>query len=275
MEREGQVGRDVVIRCENVGKTFGNGDNKNEVIRDFTLDIYANEFIVLFGPAQCGKTTLLKMIAGLETVSSGKIQVSGRDVAGPQTELGMVYQSVSLFPWLTVMGNVEFGPEMRGMDKAQRRKKAQHYIDLVGLQGFEDAYPIKLSGGMKQRVGIARAYCNDPSVILMDEPFGALDAQTRYMMEEEIERICSQDKRTVLFVTNNIEEAVYLADRIILVSPSPSAIVEEYVVELPRPRDLISEEFLELRKVITAKLDEGSGYLEEKMYKTEKPEVAG
>ena len=212
--------------------------------------------MVVFGPAQCGKTTLLKMIAGLESISQGAVYIGGKQVDSPQTELGMVYQSVALFPWLTVMENVEFGLKMRNIPKKKRQERAQYFIDLVGLQGFENSFPVKLSGGMKQRVGIARAYCTDPEVILLDEPFGALDAQTRYMMEEEIERICSQERRTVVFVTNNVEEAVYLADRIIMMSPSPSVLVDEFIIDLPRPRNLISDEFLRWRKTITERLEE-------------------
>ena len=153
------------------------------------------------------------------------------------------------------MGNVEYGLRIKGVNKKDRRKVAQKYIDLVGLQGFENSFPVQLSGGMKQRVGIARAYCNEPEVMLMDEPFGALDAQTRYMMQEELQRIWSTEKRTVIFVTNNIEEALYLADRIIVLTNCPATVKKEYVIDMPRPRNLVSEEFLALRKEITGILD--------------------
>lgn len=158
-------------------------------------------------------------------------------------------------PWKTVMGNVEIGPKFRGVAKAERREKAKKFIDLVGLAGFEKAYPAQLSGGMKQRVGIARAYTNDPEILIMDEPFGALDAQTRYAMEEEVAKIWQQQKRTVIFVTNNIEEACYLGDRIILFSNRPAKIKEIYVNDLPRPRDMISDEFLKLRTAISDNTD--------------------
>ena len=167
----------------------------------------------------------------------------------------MVFQNIALFPWMTTMGNVEYGLKIRGVKKAQRRAAAQKYIDLVGLSGFEDSFPVQLSGGMKQRVGIARAYCNEPEVMLMDEPFGALDAQTRYLMQEELQRIWSAEKRTVIFVTNNIEEALYLADRIIVLTNCPATIKKEYIIDLPRPRNLVSEEFLALRREITSILD--------------------
>ena len=153
------------------------------------------------------------------------------------------------------MGNVEYGPKIRGISKTERRKKAQYYIELVGLKGFENSYPVQLSGGMKQRVGIARAYCNEPEVLLMDEPFGALDAQTRYLMQEELEKIWQKEKRTVVFVTNNIEEALYLADRIIVMSNCPSRIKAEYRIDLPRPRNYVDSEFLKLRKEITSIVD--------------------
>jgi NitT/TauT family transport system ATP-binding protein/sulfonate transport system ATP-binding protein len=150
------------------------------------------------------------------------------------------------------MGNVEFGPKVRGISKAERRKQAQYYIDLVGLNGFENHFPSMLSGGMCQRVGIARAYCNDPQIILMDEPFGHLDAQTRYMMEEEVEKIWAKEKRTIIFVTNNIEEALYLADRIVILSTCPATIQKEYALDMRRPRNMVSPEFLGLREEISA-----------------------
>jgi len=247
--------KNIMIKCENVGKVFETASDFNNVVEGFNLEVYENEFVVLFGPGQCGKTTILNLIAGLEPVTEGKIVVSGEEVMGPSPKRGMVYQKTSLFPWFTVMKNVEFGPKMMGVKKKIRREKAQYYIDLVGLTGFENHFPIKLSGGMQQRVGIARAYCNDPEIICMDEPFGHLDAQTRYLMEEEVERICGRERRTVLFVTNNIEEAIYLADRIVLLCNCPTKVVREYEVNLPRPRDHVHPEFLALREEITNAMD--------------------
>jgi NitT/TauT family transport system ATP-binding protein/sulfonate transport system ATP-binding protein len=223
-----------------------------KVLEKINLDIRKNEFLVLFGAGQCGKTTLLKMIAGLESITEGAIIIDGTPLKGFDPKVGMVYQTTSLFPWLSVMGNVEFGPKARGISKKERQKKAQYYIDLVGLKGFEKHFPSMLSGGMCQRVGIARAYCNDPEIILMDEPFGHLDAQTRYMMEEEVEKIWDKEKRTVVFVTNNIEEALYLADRIIILTECPATIAKEYTIDLQRPRNLVSPEFLKLREEISA-----------------------
>ena len=176
--------------------------------------------------------------------------MDGKTVTAPGPDRGVVYQTTALFPFCTVMGNVEFGPKSRGIPKKQRRDRAQYFIDLVGLQGFEKSFPNRLSGGMRQRVGIARAYANDPKVMLMDEPFGHLDAQTRYMMEAELEKIWQKEKRTVVFVTNNSEEAVYLADRNIILTNTPTHIRQEVRVDLPRPRKYSDPEFLKIRREI-------------------------
>lgn len=251
-----ETGYDCTVRCDHVSKFFSAAnDRKNNVLDDISLKIQENEFVVVFGPGQCGKTTLLNIIAGLENPSGGNAFFKEQKIQGPGKERGMVYQTIALFPWLTVVGNVEFGLKMTGMKKKARREKAQHYIDLVGLKGFEKHYPVKLSGGMRQRVGIARAYCNSPELILMDEPFGHLDAQTRYLMEEEIGKIWSKEKKTVLFVTNNIEEAVFLADRILLLSNCPTRIKKEYIIDLPRPRSYTSEGFLKIRQEISQEMD--------------------
>ena len=251
MEPTGQVNGQPAIRCTGLNKRFITEKTELEVLQSISLDVYPNEFVVLLGPGQCGKTTLVNLIAGLEEKTSGSVEVNSKQVKGPDPERGVVYQRTALFPWFTVMGNVAFGPRMKGVPRAERTKKAQHYIDLVGLTGFEKSFPSQLSGGMRQRVGIARAYCNDPAVLLMDEPFGHLDAQTRYQMQEEVERIWSAERRTVIFVTNNIEEAIYLADRIIVLTNCPTCIKQEFKVELPRPRNYVSPEFLALRRQIT------------------------
>lgn len=253
MEQERKI--NTIIDCVHVGKTFKTPEGEHEVIRDLNFSAKENEFLVLFGPGQCGKTTIINLIAGFENVTEGEVLAKGKKVDRPDVSRGVVFQSISLFPWMTTMGNVEYGLKIKGVKKEERRKAAQKYIDLVGLQGFENSFPVQLSGGMKQRVGIARAYCNEPEVMLMDEPFGALDAQTRYMMQEELQRIWSTEKRTVIFVTNNIEEAIYLADRIIVLTNCPATVKKEYVIDLPRPRNLVSEEFLALRKEITSILD--------------------
>ena len=253
MERTGQV--TPVIQCKNICKTFTTKDNSLEVLRDFNLDVKENEFVVLLGPGQCGKTTLMNIIAGIQSASSGEVLFEGEPITKPNPKLGVVYQTTGLFPWFTVMKNVDFGPRMKHMSKAEREKKAQHFIDLVGLTGFENAYPIKLSGGMRQRVGIARAYCNDPKVLLMDEPFGHLDAQTRYSMQDAIQDIWSKEKRTVIFITNNIEEAVFLADRIVLLTNCPTNVKREVIVDLPRPRNYVSKDFLRIREEISREFE--------------------
>lgn len=220
-----------------------------------SFDVNDGEFLVILGPGRCGKTVLLNIIAGLEQQTEGKVVYNGREWKGVNPEISMVFQKLALMPFKTVMENVELGLKFRGMSKGQRREIAQHYIELVGLKGFEKSYPTQLSGGMKQRVGIARAYAADPKLLIMDEPFGQLDAQTRYQMQEEILRIWEKEKRTVIFVTNNIEEACYLGDRIILLSDCPATVKEVYPISIPRPRDMVSGEFLKLRTVISDNTD--------------------
>ena len=245
-----------IISIKNVKKTFNTGNECFEVIKKLDLEVKENEFLVLFGHGQVGKSTILNIIAGLELPTEGTVIVNEKKVEAPDPDRGMVYQTIALFPWLTVLGNVAFGPRMRGIKKSEYIKKAKYFIKLVGLEGFENHYPIQISGGMKQRVGIARAYCNDPSVLLMDEPFGHLDAQTRYMMQEEIERIWEKEMRTVVFVTNNIEEAIYLADGLVILNSCPTSVKTEYLVDLPRPRDYIDPKFLKIRQEITDIMDE-------------------
>lgn len=222
---------------------------------DVSLEVRDCEFLVILGPGRCGKTVLLNMIAGLEKPVEGRIRLDGEEIDGSDERIGMVFQKRALMPWKTVMENVEFGLKIKGVPKAQRREAAQKYIDLVGLQGFEKSYPNELSGGMKQRVSIARAYTNNPQILLMDEPFGALDAQTRYAMEEEVQRIWQTEKRTVVFVTNNIEEAIYLADRIVLLSKCPAHVKAVFDIHLPRPRNTVDPEFLRIRKEISESTD--------------------
>jgi ABC-type nitrate/sulfonate/bicarbonate transport system ATPase subunit len=241
------------IQCRNITKVFiQKGKQRVHVLEDISLEVRDKEFLVILGPGQSGKSTLLRIIAGLETPSEGSILLDGETVAGPGPDRGIVFQSYMLFGWKTVMGNVELGPQLNGIAKEERRRIAQRYIDLVGLNGFEKHYPHQLSGGMKQRVGIARAYANNPKVMLLDEPFGQLDAQTRYFMEKETVRIWETEKRTVLFVTNNIDEAIFLGDRIIsLRGKLPGRMHQVYNVHLPRPREHTDMEFLKLRHDIT------------------------
>ena len=245
-----------MIEVKNVRKLFINEEGeKNEVLKNVNFHVDKNEFVVIFGPGQCGKTTLLNIIAGLEEATDLEVLKMGETVSGPGPDRAVVFQDILLFPWLTVMQNVEYSMKVRGMDSRMRREEARKYIDLVGLNGFEKAYPVQISGGMKQRVGIARAYCTKPDVMLMDEPFGALDAQTRYLMQDEVIRISSTEKRTVVFVTNNVEEAIYLADRIIIMTDCPSTVLKDIKIDLPRPRSYVDPEFLSLRKEISAMLN--------------------
>lgn len=240
-----------VLSLKNVSKSFYGRNRVFEAVNNVSLDVRENEFLVLLGPGQCGKSVLLNIISGLDTPTLGEVEFPDEK----DRDVGFVFQKTAIFRWKTVMENVELPLQLAGVGKAERREKAQYLINLVGLQGFEDALPKQLSGGMKQRVGIARAYCSNPKILLMDEPFGALDAQTRYQMEEEVLRIWEKEKRTVIFVTNNIEEAVYLGDRIVLLSRCPATIKQIYDVSLPRPRDYVDPEFLAIREAIEANTD--------------------
>lgn len=243
------------MEINGISKTFFSDKGYFTAIKDVSFDVNDGEFLVILGPGRCGKTVLLNIIVGLEQQTGGTVVYNGREWKGVNPEISMVFQKLALMPFKTVMENVELGLKFRGMSKGQRRELAQHYIELVGLKGFEKSYPTQLSGGMKQRVGIARAYAADPKLLIMDEPFGQLDAQTRYQMQEEILRIWEKEKRTVIFVTNNIEEACYLGDRIILLSDCPATVKEVYPISIPRPRDMVSEEFLKLRTVISDNTD--------------------
>ena len=248
-------GKKVKLSLEHISQSYILNGKSFDAVQDVNFDVYDSEFLVILGPGYCGKTVLLNMISGLEEPVDGQIRLDGEVIHGSDSRIGMVFQKTSLLPWKTVMENVEVGPKMAGVPKEERRKTAQKYINLVGLQGFEKSYPNELSGGMKQRVGIARAYTNSPEILLMDEPFGALDAQTRYSMEEEIQKIWQSEKRTIIFVTNNIEEAVYLGDRIVLLSNRPAHVKAIYDIDLPRPRDTVSPDFLRIRKEISDNTD--------------------
>ncbi|MFV0353404.1 MAG: ABC transporter ATP-binding protein [Oscillospiraceae bacterium] len=244
-----------LMQVKNISKTFFGGKDYFTAIEDVSFDVHEGEFLVILGPGHCGKTVLLNIIAGLEEKTSGEVLYRGQPVKGVNPEISMVFQKLALMPFKTVMQNVELGLKFAGMPKAKRREISQKYIDLVGLTGFEKSYPYQLSGGMKQRVGIARAYANNPRVLIMDEPFGQLDAQTRYSMQEELLKTWEKDKRTIIFVTNNIEEACFLGDRIILLSECPAKVKQIYPVDIPKPRDIVSREFLSLRTTISDNTD--------------------
>jgi NitT/TauT family transport system ATP-binding protein len=219
-------------------------------VSNVSLSVSAGRFVCLLGPSGCGKSTLLNMAAGFIKPSSGRILVDGVPIAGPGEDRGVVFQEYALFPWRTALANVEFGPLMRRKPPAQRRALARHYLELVGLQAHEAKYPTELSGGMKQRVAIARALANGPSVLLMDEPFGALDAQTREVLQEELLRIWEQERKTVVFVTHSISEAIFLADRIVVMATLPGSIKEVIDVPLLHPRDRSGPEFVAMERSI-------------------------
>lgn len=245
------------IECDNISKVFHIPGQKQllHVLDKVSLNIYENEFLVILGPGQSGKTVLLNCIAGLIEPTEGETRINGRPVTGPGPDRAMVFQQYALFPWKTVLENVAFSLTLRGVPLKERLDIANKYIELVGLAGFEKSYPAQLSGGMKQRVGIARAYASNPEILLMDEPFGALDAQTRYAMEQELRNIWEKEKRTVLFVTNNIEAAIYLGDRVVVMSALPARAKSEYIIDLPQPRDHTEQAFLTLRKQISDDTD--------------------
>jgi ABC-type nitrate/sulfonate/bicarbonate transport system ATPase subunit len=205
-------------------------------LEDVSFEVRDREFAVLVGTSGCGKSTILRLVAGLLPPTAGRALLDGREVRGPGAERGMVFQAYTLFPWLTVQQNVEFGPRLRGRPAAERAAAARRVLAQVGLRGFEGVYPKELSGGMMQRAAIARALANDPAVLLMDEPFGALDAQTRMLMGELLLRVWEESAKTVLFVTHDIEEALFLADRVLVMTARPGRIREEVAVPLPRPR---------------------------------------
>ncbi|MBA7688280.1 Nitrate import ATP-binding protein NrtD [subsurface metagenome] len=242
-------------------KVFDSGENQVVAINELNLEIRENEFTVIVGPSGCGKSTILYIIGGFEKPTEGQILLNGKAISGPGPDRGFVFQEFALFPWRTVLTNITFGLEIQGVSRERAKKIAQNYITMVGLEGFENAYPHTLSGGMKQRVGLARALAYEPEVLLMDEPFGALDAQTRKLMQEELARIWEKTKKTVIFVTHSVIEAVYLADRIYVMTARPGEIKGIINVDLPRPRDFRSEDYL-------SKRDETLELLEEEVRKS-------
>ena len=225
------------IQVQNVGQVFRTSGDEVVALSDVSLDIKPGRFVVLVGPSGCGKSTLLMMLAGLRQQTSGSILINGAPIAAPDpNRVGVVFQEASLFPWLTAEENVEFPLALRGVAKAERRAKAEEMLKLVGLEGFGKRHPHELSGGMKQRVSIARGLVQDPPVLLMDEPFAALDEQTRMTMGDELLRIWAATGKTVVFVTHSLTEAVYLADEVAVMSARPGRIVDLLQVQLPRPR---------------------------------------
>ncbi|WP_343671402.1 ABC transporter ATP-binding protein [Paraburkholderia heleia] len=228
-----------MITISSLNKTYQTREgNEIRALRDVSFDVESGEFITVVGPSGCGKSTLLKILAGILRRSSGKVAVAGRPIDGPNREVGVVFQAPVLLPWRTVIENILMPSELHGKVDKTQRDRAARYLAMVGLEGFEDKYPSELSGGMQQRVGIARALCHDPTLLLMDEPFGALDAMTRESMNLDLLRIRAESGKTVLLVTHSIPEAVFLADRVIVMSPRPGRITDILPVNLPRERKL-------------------------------------
>jgi NitT/TauT family transport system ATP-binding protein len=243
-----------ILDLRGVGKVYELNGQKIEALRDASLVVRKGEFVCLIGASGCGKSTLLRIVAGFEPPSSGSALMWDKPVGGPAPDRGMVFQDYGLFPWLTVRQNIGFGPSSRGLPRAEVRDTVERFVTMVGLTRFADAYPHQLSGGMKQRVAIARVLANDAEVVLMDEPFGALDAMTRERLQDELLDIWQRTKLTVLFVTHSIEEAIFLADRVVVMEPGPGRIASEHMITLPRPRDVASPEFNEVRRDLSARL---------------------
>jgi ABC-type nitrate/sulfonate/bicarbonate transport system ATPase subunit len=248
------------LRIEGVTMRFAGRQGRTvTALEDISLQIPERELSVIVGPSGCGKSTLLRLIAGLEPVTAGAITLDGRPIAGPSAERGMVFQSYTLFPWLTVQRNIEFGLELKRTPAGERRRIADGLIRQVGLDGFEHAYPEQLSGGMRQRTALARALANDPAILLMDEPFGALDSQTRALMQEMLLGIWEQSHKTVLFVTHDIDEALFLGDVVYVMTARPGRIKQEIVVDIPRPRGpevLTAPRFVALKRQVLALIRE-------------------
>ncbi len=247
------------LKIININKTFYGNDNGDEVcvLKDINYDIGDGEFVSVIGPSGCGKTTLLRIIAGFEKASSGEVLIDDRPLVKPDPAVGLVFQEYALFSWRTTIENIEFGLEIKGINDRERKALSQEYIESFGLPGFEHKYPKELSGGMQQRVAIARTLINNPRVVLMDEPFGALDSQTRNSLQQFLVDVWKKRKETVIFVTHNIDEAVFLSDRIIVLSKRPGEIKRVFNVDsdCPRPRDRTSESCNNLRREILKYLE--------------------
>jgi NitT/TauT family transport system ATP-binding protein len=233
------------LAIRSLSMTFRGDRDDVRVLEDMDLDVHEGELVCILGPSGCGKSTLLNIVAGFLPPTSGTVRIDGEDVRGPDSRRIFVFQERGVFPWLTVEGNIGFG--LGHLSRQERERRIAHYVQLVGLNGFEKAYPHELSGGMKQRVEVARALAVDPDMLYLDEPFGALDSITRLVMRGELLRIWQAEKKTILFVTHDIEESVQLADRVVILSARPARIRRIVEIDLPHPRDLSSRRYLELR----------------------------
>lgn len=245
------------IRAEHIEKIYESGKTKTKAIEDVSIDIQDNDFVCIVGPSGCGKSTLLRMLAGLDFATFGKIIVNDRVVTGPGPDRGMVFQTYTLFPWMSVENNIKFGLKIKKLPKEEQNQIADRYLEIIGLKKFAKAYPKELSGGMKQRVAIARALANQPEVLLMDEPFGALDPHTKSMMQLLMREIWEKEHPTVVFITHDIDEAIFLANKIYVMSARPGKIMKEINVYLPHKRDLDlkdTADFIQMRKSINEML---------------------
>lgn len=246
----GNSSGDVIVKIDHVEKIYQGRSGEVVALNGVDMEIRENEFVCVVGPSGCGKSTLLNIIAGLERPTSGRVCVKGKEVVNPGSERGVIFQQYALFPWLTVKKNVKFGLKLRGVKEPELSEIADKYIRLVGLEEFGDSYPKELSGGMKQRVAIARAYAVNPEILLMDEPFGALDAQTRTQLQTELLETWEKEKKTCFFITHDVEEAIILAQRVVIMSARPGRVKEIVSVNIPYPRTQetkMTKEFLDLK----------------------------
>jgi len=243
---------DTKIKIFNLSKIFldKKTDDKIQVLKNINFDVNVGEFVCIIGPSGCGKTTLLRIIAGLENLTTGKVFIDNREITVPGPDRGLVFQEFALFPWRTVLENIIFGPEIQNVSSMKIKKIARKYVKLIKLKGFENKYPKELSSGMKQRVAIARSLANNPDILLMDEPFGSLDAQTRNLMQEELLKIWSKTKKTILFVTHSIDEAVYLGEKIVVLSARPGSVKSIIKNNLKKSRNRTSVKFVKIKSRI-------------------------
>jgi ABC-type nitrate/sulfonate/bicarbonate transport system ATPase subunit len=244
----------AILAIEAVSKRFAVGDGEIEALARIDLTVAPGQFVCLIGASGCGKSTLLRLVAGFEEPSTGRVAMRGKPIAGPGRDRGMVFQDYALFPWMSVRDNIAFGPRQRGLSRDEIAATAGEFLKLVGLERFAARYPSQLSGGMKQRVAIARVLANGPDILLMDEPFGALDALTREQLQRELLQIWARTRVTILFVTHSVEEAMLLADRVLVMSAGPGRIEADIAIDLPRPREVSSPEFNAMRRDIARRL---------------------
>jgi NitT/TauT family transport system ATP-binding protein/sulfonate transport system ATP-binding protein len=249
------------LEIKEVGKVFKTKRGETTALEKTSFTINEGEFVTILGPSGCGKSTVLRIVAGLEEATSGQVLLDGQEINGPGPDRGMVFQSYTLYPWLTVKDNITFGLKLKGVSQKERDEVARHYLQLIGLEGFEKHYPIQLSGGMKQRVAIARALANDPKILLMDEPFGALDAQTRNIMQEVLLKAWEESKKTILFITHDVDESIFLADSVYVMTARPGRLKKKVPIALKRPRDFsvkATVEFAEYKEELLSLIREES-----------------